>query len=302
MTWRAVTAVAASTLVLAAPIAARERVVPTGNLIQNPGAEDSPGAIDDTVVRPIGWNTAGALTAWAYPSAENDRPPASVSATIGGGTTFFSGGPGGVPGRPVASQTIDVSGASEEIDAGTVAATLSAFIGGYTVSNDLAQVDAVFYDAAATRLGSLRIGPVTRDDRSRLTTLLRRSGVKGVPIGTRRIDVVISVEVDNNGKNQAYVDNVSLTLAAAPAVAPRRGAVLTLRCAAGTLTATVKPAPGSTVTSVVFSAGGRALAIDKKAPFVVKAPTTGLAARVTVSARVTASGKKATLTSSIERC
>jgi len=53
-----------------------------------------------------------------------------------------------------ASQTIDASGAATEIDAGQVGATLAAFIGGYTASEDLATVTAKFLNAAGPELGT----------------------------------------------------------------------------------------------------------------------------------------------------
>jgi hypothetical protein len=142
---------------------------------------------------------------------------------------------------------------------------------------------------------------VSRDDRGRLTTLLKRAGVKSLPIGTRRIDVVISVKVDNNGKNQAYVDNVSLTLAAAPAPPPG-GATLTVSCSGTTLVASVKPPKGATVTSVVFLANGKLVIRDTKAPFSARRETAGLSRRITVSAQVASAGRTTTLTRSIARC
>ena len=125
-----------------------------------------------------------------------------------------------------------------------------------------------------------------------------------MPIGTRRIDVVISVKVDNNGKNQAYVDNVSLTLAAAPASRRRRGRrPSTRQCAAGTLSPTVKPAKASTVTSVVFLVDGtRARNRQEGAVRGEAHHDRGCRPSSRVSARVTAAGKTTTLTSSIERC
>lgn len=69
------------------------------------------------------------MTAWTY-GALGDRPDKAFAASIGGGANFFSGGPGGIPAPPTASQAIDVSDAAVEIDAGGVAATLKAFIGG----------------------------------------------------------------------------------------------------------------------------------------------------------------------------
>lgn len=303
MSWRILPAAAVGALLLASPLAARQAAIPSGNLVVNPGAEDSPGAVADTVVRPVGWTTTGALTNWMYQAHELDRPTQAFAATIGGGSNFFSGGPGGVAGQPTATQAIDVSGAATEIDAGQVGATLSAFIGGYTVSEDLARVDAVFYDATGTRLGSLGIGPVTRDDRKRLTTLLPRKSTANVPKLTRRIGVVISVKVDNNGKNHAYVDNISLTLARVIATPPATGkATLVAVCSGKTLVATVRPAKGSTVKSVAFRVNAKLVVIDRKAPFTARITMGALPAQLKVTARVLAAGKTVTLTKTLPRC
>ncbi len=302
MSWRILLAAAVGALLLATPLAARQTAIPGGNLVVNPGAEASPGVLTDTVVKIAGWATTGSLTAWSY-GALGDRPDGAYAASISGGETFFSGGPGGVAGVPTASQQIDVSGAALEIDSDGVAATLAALIGGYTVSEDLARVDAVFYDATGTRLGSVGIGPVTRDDRKRVTSLLPRRSTANVPKLTRRIDVVISVKVDNNGKNHAYVDNVSLTLAKATTSPPATGKpTLTAVCSGATLVATVRPAKGSPLKSVAFLVNGKPIVVDKKAPFTTRVATGNLPAKLKVTARVLMAGKTVTLTKTLPRC
>lgn len=295
--WLGPTGALAAALLLAAPLAARPGAIPGGNLVQNPGAEASPGTIDDTVVKPTVWTTTGALSVWKYPAREGDRPTTAFAATIGGGENFFSGGPGGVTGQPTASQTIDVSGAATEIDAGQVGATLTAFIGGYTVSEDVATVSARFLDASGAPLGSVRIGPVNRDDRKRLTVLLRRSEQANIPKGTRSIGVVIAVTVDNNGKNHAYVDNISLTLGKASTTK----ATLTVKCSVATLVATVKPAAGQKVKRVTFTTSGRKVA-DTKAPFTARFPTKGLPAQIVVKAQVASDRPAQSLSRKIKRC
>ena len=249
MSWRTLLAAAVGALLLATPLAARPATVPTGNLVVNPGAEDSPGSDVSTVVKPVGWTTTGNLSTWTYAAREGDRPTQAFSATIGGGKNFFAGGPGDNSGKQTthtASQTIDVSGAATEIDASQVGATLTAFIGGYTVDDDLATVTARFLDAAGAALGSVRVGPVSIDDRKRLTVLLKRTAQANVPLNTRSIAVVITVTANGNGAHHAYIDNVSLTLGKAIVVAPPATAkpTLVVTCKAKTLTATVRPAKG----------------------------------------------------------
>ena len=288
--WAAAAAAIVGALLVAGPLGARTGALPGGNLVKNPGAEDSAGAATDTVVPIAGWVTTGPMTAWTY-GALGDRPDHTFATSINGGTNFFSGGPGGIAGTPTASQKIDVAGAAAEIDLGDVAATLSAYIGGYTVSGDLPQIDASFHDAAGARLGGIRIGPVNREQRKRMTTLLKRSATATLPKLTRRIDVAISVTVDNNGKNHAYVDNISLTLAKSAGRLRRQPPGSRSACARKD-----DPRQGSAGERLrrdlrVFLVNGRAVAIDKKAPFSARIGSAGLPAQLKVAARVKAGGK-----------
>ena len=240
-------------LLFAAPLAASLGAIPSGNLVQNPGAEDSPGSEVPTVVKPVGWETTGKFSTWAYPAREGDWPTRAFAATIGGGNNFFAGGPGDNSGKQTthtASQTIDVSGAATEIDAGQVGATLTAFIGGYTGAEDLATVTARFLNAAGAELGSVRVGPVTRDDRKIKTVLLKRTAQANVPPNTRSIPVVITVTADGNGANHAFIDNISLLLGKASTATTK--ATLTASCSGATIVATVKSAVGQKVKRVTF--------------------------------------------------
>ena len=306
MSWRILLAAAGGALALASPLAARQTAIPSGNLVQNPGAEDSPGTAVHTVVKPVGWTTTGNLSTYQYAPREGDFLTQAFAATIGGGKNFFAGGPGDNSGRPTshtASQTIDVSAAATEVDAGQVSAKLMAFLGGYAASEDLATVTARFLDAANTQLGSVRVGPVSRDDLKRLTGLLQRTAQVNLPKGTRGIAVVIAVSADGNGANHAFVDNISLTLGKA-AVAPSSSAKPTLvaACKAGALSASVRPAKGAAVTSVTFLVNGKAVGVDRKAPFGARAGTAGLPARIKLAARVLVAGKTTVATTSIARC
>ena len=290
-------------LLLTGSLAARPSVIPSGNLVQNPGAEDSPGSKVPIVVRPVGWTTTGSLSVWEYRSQESDWPTQAFAATIGGGKNFFAGGPGDNSGKETthtATQTIDVAGAATEIDAAQVGATLTAFIGGYTVAEDSATVTARFLDASGAQLGSVRVGPVSIDDRKRLTVLLKRTAQANLPANTRSIAVVIAVIGDGNGQHHAFIDNVSLTLG--KAIAPPKP-TLTVACSGKTLVATVKPAKGGVkVSSVTFLVNGKAAAIDKKAPFTARVATKGLAAQLKVTARVKQGTTTVTLTKSRKRC
>ena len=60
--WLGTAGALAVALVFAAPLAATPEAIPSGNVVQNPGAEDSPGRDVPTVVKPVGWSTTGALS------------------------------------------------------------------------------------------------------------------------------------------------------------------------------------------------------------------------------------------------
>jgi hypothetical protein len=183
--------------------------VPSGNLLVNGDAEAVPGSSDGTtVVPPPGWTTDGPFTEVAYGVPE--FPTTEDSASWNGGASFFAGGPDAAASS--ATQVVSVAGAAAQIDGGGLSATLSALLGGYLTQTDSATVTATFLDAAGATAGTLRIGPVSPDDRQDATTLLSRSASAPVPAGTRTIAVRIDATRVDGAFNDGYVDNVGLTL------------------------------------------------------------------------------------------
>ena len=172
--------------------------VPAGNLIVNGNAESGTGSSDSSTTAPVpipGWTTTPNITEHTYdPAGSGAFPDVNASAAIGGGNQFFAGGPGNGAGNTVetATQEINVSTAAAEIDAGTVTATLSADLGGFSTQGDNAAVTAAFLSAAGAQLGTLSAGPVTAADRNNTTQLLRRSASGTVPPGTRTVRVVLT--------------------------------------------------------------------------------------------------------------
>jgi hypothetical protein len=192
--------------------ASAHAAVPSGNLLTNPGAEAGPGSPDSSqVMAPPGWTVESTFTAVQYGAP--DFLTAADSAALGGGTNFFAGGPSTA--TSAATQTVDVSGAGPEIDAGKVAATLAALLGGYSSQTDRATVTATFLTAAGGALGSVALAPVTSADRASVTKLVARSASAAVPSGTRRIAVRIEAIRDAGAYDDGYVDNVSLVLGTA---------------------------------------------------------------------------------------
>ena len=192
--------------------------VPAGNLIVNGNAESGTGSSDSSTTAPVpipGWTTTPNITEHTYdPAGSGAFPDVNASAAIGGGNQFFAGGPGNGAGNTVetATQDINVATAAAEIDAGTVTATLSADLGGFSTQGDNAAVTATFLNSAGAQLGTLSVGPVTAADRNNTTQLLRRSASGTVPPGTRTVRVVLTATKTDGSYNDAYADNLSLTL------------------------------------------------------------------------------------------
>ena len=105
-----------------------------------------------------------------------------------------------------------MSGAAAEIDAGKVAATLSALLGGYATQTDHAAVTATFLNAAAPPAGAIALPTVTSTDRNLTTRSSPGRPRRAVPAGTRQISVRIDAIRDDGSYNDGYIDNVSLVL------------------------------------------------------------------------------------------
>jgi hypothetical protein len=240
---------AAAVILLPAPAQAR---VPAGNLLANPGAEAGAGAPDaSTIIAPPSWTTTGELTAVRY--GASGFPTTAQSAQIGGGTNFFGGGNAATS---TGEQVVNVSVAQPEIDTGRVGSALSAFLGGFASQTDNTRIAAVFLAANGATLGSHAIGPVTAADRGNQTALLPRGTSGPLPACTRSIKVVITGTRLEGTYNDAYADNVSLTLngSAAPGTAPTARCASTVAPPVLARTVNVQPAGGKVFVSV--PAGG----------------------------------------------
>src|SRR3954447_15559821 len=91
-TVRGMVAACTSAAAALAAAGAAGAAVPSGNLVQNPGAEAAEGASDaSTVKAPPQWGTTPSLTAVKYGTPL--FPSTEVSSSIGGGANFFAGGP-----------------------------------------------------------------------------------------------------------------------------------------------------------------------------------------------------------------
>ncbi|HWA61415.1 MAG TPA: hypothetical protein VG939_08570 [Caulobacteraceae bacterium] len=92
--------------------------------------------------------------------------------------------------QPAAEQTVDLSGAAADIDAGKVRARISGELGGYRDSDTTAWVEAVFEDGAGRVLATLKtvpFDPAALPAPERGSTSLTPLQAQGpVPAGTRK--------------------------------------------------------------------------------------------------------------------
>ena len=139
----------------------------------------------------------------------------------GSGEQFFGGGP---VATSTLTQTVDLSAAASDIDAGTVPYKLSGDLGGFIIDPSAASVTVDFLDANGFKLGTGKIRPVTVLDRWFQTGLLERETSGTIPVGTRSARVVVTFTDCNpvlGNYNNAYADNLSFTVGAAlPAPPP----------------------------------------------------------------------------------
>ena len=156
---------------LAVPALGGKAALPSGNLLQNPGAEVAAGAKDYEVVALPGWQTSPGFTALRYKPKALDLPSTDDAARLGGGANYFAGG-GANSATASATQAVDVSADGSIVDAGTVVATLGALVGGSRAQEDSGTVEAAFLDASGRQLGRVAVGPVTAEQRQRVTNLL----------------------------------------------------------------------------------------------------------------------------------
>ena len=216
-------------------------IVESPNLLVNPDAElGDPSLSGYSSVTVPGWTVTGTPTVIEYgtlrrlpsplPTPGLTLPaflgfPSLVCAPSGGGEQFFGGGP---VATSTLSQTVKLSAAASDIDAGTVPYTLSADLGGFLLDLSATSVTVDFLDANGVKLGSGQIGPVTVLDRWFQTALVERETTGTIPVGTRSARVVVNFTdcspVPGN-YNNAYADNLSFTvgasnLAPAPLTAP----------------------------------------------------------------------------------
>jgi hypothetical protein len=218
----AAAALAALAFVLVAPSgAAAAKGLP--NLVVNGDAEAVPPSPNPDNIAAPGWETYGGLfaeVAYGTPSF----PGTDVAAKIGGGARFFAGGPNPGNGTTIETQWVNVTSYAAAIDAGTEPATLSALLGGSGTRSNYAAAAASYGDTEGNLIqgAPLWIGPVVAATRHGVTGLLPETATAILPVGTREIQIIVTLD-DNGveGYDDAYADNISLTLGKVTPATPK---------------------------------------------------------------------------------
>jgi hypothetical protein len=204
-------------------------VIPSGNLLANPGGEDG-------AASPTGASTGSSIPGWGTGPAVVRYGTAGGFPTSTGpsvaGNQFFAGGDntpnsGTFANETTMDQTIDVSGAASEINAGTVEATMTACLGGYAAQEDYSAIN---LEADGTNGGTAfsqevgagaAFGP-TAAQRGNQTELLPAGFAGNVPTGTTSFVAVVRFERRSglHTYNDGYADNIQLILFPAGTAAP----------------------------------------------------------------------------------
>src|SRR5262249_3579745 len=201
------------------------------NLLVNPGAElGDPSLSGYSSVTVPGWTVTGTPTVIEYGTLRrfpwplaNPGPtlpaflrfPTANHAPAGSGEQYFGGGP---VATSTLTQTVDLSPAAADIDAGTVPYTMSASLGGSILDPSAASVRVDFLDDNQLFLGSAQLRPVTLLDRGIVQTELLQREVSGmIPVGARSARVVVTFTDRNPSTgdyNNANADNLSFRVGA----------------------------------------------------------------------------------------
>jgi uncharacterized protein (TIGR03437 family) len=188
------------------------------NLIVNGDAESGAAvqnATDAKVSSVPNWTTTSGFSVGVYGGgnfpAVNDYGP-SVR-----GAKFFYGGPGQQ--RSTAVQTVDLTAAATDIDAGRVKYNFSGYLGLISGSLDtlyMASLKAEFQDAGGATLLTATAAAPSEADVNIPSGLLLRTATGFLPVNVRKAKITIDLYNGDSGYNNHAADNLSLILTTDP--------------------------------------------------------------------------------------
>jgi len=175
------------------------------NLILNPGAEDGPGADDDTVVPVPYWKQTGGFTAAQYAWDGGDLSP-TTPGPKDRGKNYFYGGPDAA--RSTGTQVCIIP--KTLVSSGKTTFVLTGWLGGFSDQGDDATLNALFENSAGAVLASAHIGPVTAVQRHDQSELLFRATTGTVPSATRQVEIQLVMIKYVGSDNDGLADNLAL--------------------------------------------------------------------------------------------
>jgi hypothetical protein len=201
----------AAVLVIAAVVAGTGwGAAATGSLVANGDAEEGTGSTDGSAVQVPGWATAGGFTVVQY-----GAPGYPAAVHPGQGRNFFAAGGGS------ATQTIDLFGARQAIDASRIDAHLTALV--RRPQGASAAISVNTRDAGGHILTRRTIKP-----RASGGEFEQVEDALPVPPGARSATLTLKA-----GASDVYFDNVSVTLTHLALPRPQRGKTVLVKPARG---------------------------------------------------------------------
>jgi hypothetical protein len=180
------------------------------NLIVDSGAEAAtPSASSYQVTPPPGWKVISNLTVLRYGTIGGFPATNSVPE---GGKNFFAGGPESE--LSTGTQTTNVSELAQPIDANQLQCAVAGYFGSMSSQKDNSILQAVFLNAEGKELGQVSTVPVLPAERGFKTQMLPRSATAPIPPQTRIIEIRLIMKRVDGTYNDAYADNLSLTISA----------------------------------------------------------------------------------------
>jgi Phosphoesterase family len=246
----------------------------SANLLVNGDAELQLCTNDWTAQTSIpGWRVVrGAASVLCYSAFNFTNVTPATPSNVPAGNALFA-----APGADTAmEQSVDVSAAATAIDSGTVAFTLSGWLGGWANRPERATLTAVFLNASGQSTGApVVIADVDAQARGNVTGLVQRAVDGVVPPSTRQITVTVQFLSGMTSFQNAYADNISLTLT---------GSVTGLAPAAATPPASSIPALDhvyvlmmeNTNYADVIATTGNTVTIDPQMPFFASLAKSGV--------------------------
>jgi hypothetical protein len=183
----------------------------SANLLVNGDAELQLCTNDWTAQTSIpGWRVIrGAASVLCYSAFNFTEVTPATPSNVPAGNALFA-----APGADTAmEQSVDVSAAATAIDSGTVTFNLSGWLGGWSNRPERATLTAVFLNATGQSTGTpVVIANVDAQARGNVTGLVSRAVDGVVPPSTRQITVTVQFLSGMTSFQNAYADNISLTL------------------------------------------------------------------------------------------